>query len=138
LVTFTPGVLTRGFKSSWRLFLEDSTYASHSFIPFTIRVGHERKGCYFGVVPSRNGQCPVSFWNQSSSSNPDSRAEASNGGLKRSSQKEGSNGDRCRKDLMNPVSELQGFLVASNPTDEGRIGTGRKPLKGTDESKRPS
>jgi len=132
-VTLTP-IPVRGFKLARRLFSEDPGYV-HRFIPFTIPQGTTQKT----QVVNPNGRVSDSkeFETQTSENLPFGGRPAWGPQCDNPRAVEdrtehfslGSHGDRCRKDLMNPVEESVGFLVALNPTDEGRIGTGRKPLR---------
>jgi hypothetical protein len=90
----------------------ESSRELHRFIPFTIRVGHERKGVTFGVIRSKDlmpslfsGDVP--WW-----LHPDSRAEAFNGGLNRKIPED----PLVRHNLM--MTRAQWILVSLKPTDE--------------------
>jgi len=146
LVTLTPG----GSQSSVRIhvlpmdfLLEDSRKGSHFdrqpkenrngilTLPggqhANLDVGNVRKEKSFLILPNQRGcvEAPVRESYHPVTSGGDQSLNPVRGPLRRI----------LRRNVMNPADKgfPRGFLVALNPTDEGRIGTGRKPLRSSDE-----
>jgi hypothetical protein len=105
LATFTPGAVV--VFCDYGLLSEDATQCLHRFIPFTIQDG--------SPVPARNSppkELP-----------PNPRNPPNYERMNRSSHEGCFPGEALRHNLM--TIDPLGILVALNPTDEGRIGTGR-------------
>jgi hypothetical protein len=99
----------------------ESSRELHRFIPFTIRVGHERKGVTFGVIRSKDLMPSLFSGDVPKVLNPDTWLEAKNGGMNRLLFP---GSPQVRPNLM-MTAQRAGILVASKPTDEGALGSTR-------------